>query len=116
MSSQFFDTKTHILPAQYIREYPGATLDDQEEPLHLHIKQYIPKDQQDLLCSPVTIIGGHANAFPKVSQLTCYESIKPTPDKNRNSMNPCGMNYISRVRKAGLLFEVSGLQMLLIRV
>lgn len=66
MSSQFFNVKEHILPCSYIREYPEATLDSQEDTLKLHIKQYIPLDRNALRPNAVTIIGTHANGFPKV--------------------------------------------------
>ena len=69
MSSPFFTTRTHVLPGQHIREYPGATLDDPEDPLRLHIKQYIPRIQVDITSVAVTIIGAHANGFPKVSSI-----------------------------------------------
>lgn len=66
MSSSIFDVKTHVLPSQYVREYPGATLDDQEAKLLLHVKQYTPWEQKDLPSNAITIIGAHANGFPKV--------------------------------------------------
>lgn len=66
MSPLHFNVVEHVLPCQYIREYPGATLDDQEDTLHLHIKQYKPKDQSHNQPGAVTIIGGHANGFSKV--------------------------------------------------
>ena len=62
--SGFFKVKEHITPAQYIREYPGATFENQEDELRLHVKQYIPQDSQESP-SAVTVIGAHANAFPK---------------------------------------------------
>jgi len=61
-----FSVKEHTVPCQYIREYPGATLSDQEDTLKLHVKQYKPKDQSQDRPGAVTIIGAHANAFPKV--------------------------------------------------
>ena len=66
MSSFIFDVKTHIIPSQYVREYPGATLDDQEAKLLLHVKQYTPREQKDVPSKAVTIIGAHAKGFPKV--------------------------------------------------
>ena len=66
MSSEFFAVKAHILPGQYIREYPGATLDSQEDDLRLHIKQYTPLDRGQNPANCITIIGTHANGFPKV--------------------------------------------------
>lgn len=67
MSSSTFNIDEHVLPCQYIREYPGATLHDQEVELKLHIKHYTPKDQSFDLAGAVTIIGAHANGFPKVN-------------------------------------------------
>lgn len=67
MSALHFIVKEHVLPCQYVREYPGATLDDQEDTLHLHIKQYKPKDPSHSQPGAATIIGAHANGFPKVS-------------------------------------------------
>lgn len=75
MSLIHFSVKEHILPCQYIREYPGAILDDQEDTLNLHIKQYTPKDQAENQAGAVTIIGAHANGFPKV----CKDAMASSP-------------------------------------
>lgn len=66
MSTNIFHIKTHVFPGQYIREYPSATLNSQEEPLQLHIKQYIPRDASKAQTGAVTIIAAHANGFIKV--------------------------------------------------
>jgi pimeloyl-ACP methyl ester carboxylesterase len=55
----------HVVPCQHIRDYPHAVLDDQETVLNLHVKQYIPVDNPDPQPGDVTIIGAHANGFPK---------------------------------------------------
>ncbi|ETN46338.1 uncharacterized protein HMPREF1541_00522 [Cyphellophora europaea CBS 101466] len=55
----------HIVPAQHIREFPRAVLDAEETVLNLHVKQYIPTDNPDPRPGDVTIIGAHANGFPK---------------------------------------------------
>jgi hypothetical protein len=65
MSSPFRIVE-HIVPTQHIREYPGATANDQEEPLHLAVKQYIPLDNPNPQPGDITILGAHANGFPKV--------------------------------------------------
>ena len=65
MSSSTFTVETHILPCQYVREYPGATLDDQEDTLHLHVKRYTPLDANSNMPGAVTVIAAHANGFPK---------------------------------------------------
>ena len=60
-----FHVIEHIVPCQHIRDYPHAVLDDQETVLNLHVKQYIPVDNPDPQPGDVTIIGAHANGFPK---------------------------------------------------
>lgn len=65
--SSIFEIKEHTLECQHIREYARATANSQEEVLHLAIKQYIPRDNPDPQEGDVTIIGAHANGFPKVS-------------------------------------------------
>ena len=62
-----FNIIEHKIPTQHIREYPGALAGAQETVLHLAVKQYIPKDNPHPGNGDVTIIGAHANAFPKVS-------------------------------------------------
>lgn len=66
MSSFPFKVKEHVIPCQHIRGYPRTTAHTQEEVHHLSVKQYIPHDNQDARIGDVTIIGTHAQAFPKV--------------------------------------------------
>lgn len=65
MSSPF-RIVNHVLESQHIREYPGATANEQEEPLKLAVKQYIPLDNPNPQPGDVTILAAHANGFPKV--------------------------------------------------
>lgn len=66
MSSSPFRIVEHVVEGQHLREYPAATANAQEEPLHLAVKQYIPLDNPDPQPGDVTILATHANAFPKV--------------------------------------------------
>lgn len=66
MSSSVFEIKEHTLECQHIREYARATAHSQEEVLYLTIKQYTPLDRQKPQDRDITIIGTHANGFPKV--------------------------------------------------
>jgi hypothetical protein len=69
-----FKVQEHTLTTSHIREYPRATADHQDDELKLAIKQYTPFDNQDPKPGDVTIIGGHANGFPKVLRHLCrYE-------------------------------------------
>ncbi|KAL9061761.1 MAG: hypothetical protein Q9206_000331 [Seirophora lacunosa] len=65
MASAYFDVQSHVLPGQYIREYPAATADSQEDTLQLHVKQYTPANRPPCPDGAVTIIAAHANGFPK---------------------------------------------------
>ena len=66
MSSSIFKVQEHTIPTSHIREYPRATADDQEHILHLAVKQYTPKEGFGPSKNRITIIGAHANGFPKV--------------------------------------------------
>ena len=63
---QYFKIESYTLPGQYIREYPAATANSQEETLHLHVNQYIPADRPTCPDGALTIVAAHANGFPKV--------------------------------------------------
>ncbi|KAI1304031.1 Alpha/beta hydrolase family-domain-containing protein [Xylaria venustula] len=65
MSSFPFHIKEHVVPGQHIREWPHATANSQEDVMNLHVKQYIPKDNPSPQPGDVTILGAHANGFPK---------------------------------------------------
>jgi len=60
-----FHVIEHKIPCQHIREYARATSGSQETVLHLAVKQYVPKDNPNPQPGDVTIIGAHANGFPK---------------------------------------------------
>ena len=64
-----FEIREHVIEASHIREYARATSQKQEEILQMVVKQYTPKDNTDPSPGDVTIIGAHANGFPKVGFL-----------------------------------------------
>ncbi|GLA16443.1 hypothetical protein AnigIFM62618_003022 [Aspergillus niger] len=65
MSSEKFTITEHVVPGCHIREYPGSTV-NQEDVLHLHVKQYTPRNQaQPVPKDAVTIIAAHGAALPK---------------------------------------------------
>ncbi|KAL4920239.1 Alpha/beta hydrolase family-domain-containing protein [Aspergillus aurantiobrunneus] len=64
-SSASFRIVEHAVPCQHIREYPGATANEQEDVLNLAVKQYIPLDNPSPQPGDVTILAAHANGFPK---------------------------------------------------
>ncbi|KAF2862842.1 alpha/beta-hydrolase [Piedraia hortae CBS 480.64] len=59
-----FEVRSHTIPATHIREYAAATAAE-DDILYLAVKQYVPRDACPRGHLPITIIGAHANAFPK---------------------------------------------------
>ncbi|KAI5245960.1 hypothetical protein E4T42_06580 [Aureobasidium subglaciale] len=88
MSLSTFSIKEHTLPCSYIREYPLATADDQEDTLYLAIKQYTPLDNLTPQKGDVTIIAAHANGFPK-------ELYEPLWDEMYSRMRASGIKIRS---------------------
>ncbi|CAI4217513.1 unnamed protein product [Parascedosporium putredinis] len=64
MSSPFL-IKEHKVPGQHIREYSHALANSQDDVLYLCVKEYVPKDNLNPQPGDVTILGAHANGFPK---------------------------------------------------
>lgn len=65
MALSNFYISEHQIPTCHIREYFRATVNGDEDALHLAVKQYTPKHKFKAETS-VTIIGAHANGFQKV--------------------------------------------------
>jgi hypothetical protein len=65
-SSSVFDIREHTIQASHIREYSRATANSQDEAFLLHVKQYTPKQGGPPRKGDITIVGAHANGFPKV--------------------------------------------------
>ncbi|KAJ5022949.1 hypothetical protein J3E73DRAFT_400179 [Bipolaris maydis] len=84
-----FEMKEHIFPCQHIRGYPRCTAHEQEEPLHLSVKQYIPHDNHDAQPSDITIIGTHAQGFSK----EVYEPLWADMHGRLKSRGACVFNH-----------------------
>ncbi|RFU78300.1 hypothetical protein TARUN_3922 [Trichoderma arundinaceum] len=72
-STSLFDVREHTIQASHIREYPRATANSQEEALLLHVKQYTPKHGGPPRKGDITVVGAHANGFPKELYEPLYE-------------------------------------------
>lgn len=78
-----FTIKEHRIPASYIREFPHALANSQEDTLHLAVKQYIPIDNPNPRPGDITIIGAHANGFNKELYEPLWEDLL-TQSKKHN--------------------------------
>ncbi|KAF1840889.1 alpha/beta-hydrolase [Cucurbitaria berberidis CBS 394.84] len=65
MSSDLFRIDEHTIEASHIRGFPRVTATNQEEVLHIAVKQYTPLNNPCPRPGDITIIGAHANGFPK---------------------------------------------------
>jgi pimeloyl-ACP methyl ester carboxylesterase len=65
MSSSLFRVTEHVIPCSHLRQYPHATIDHEDQELHLAVKQYTPLDNPNPQPGDITILGAHANGFPK---------------------------------------------------
>lgn len=59
----------HTIDCSHSREYLAETANGDTDIPKLAVKQYIPHDNPNPQPGDVTIIGAHANGFPKVAKL-----------------------------------------------
>ncbi|KAG8408406.1 hypothetical protein J3459_017817 [Metarhizium acridum] len=71
MSASFRQVE-HTISGSHTREYLGATANGDDDVPQLAVKQYIPLNNPRPQPGDVTIIGAHANGFPKVSPLPAF--------------------------------------------
>lgn len=78
----------HTLPGQHIREYFHATISGEDEELLLHLKQYIPNDNQaqNKPRRGITLIAAHSNAYSKVKPRTQPTGLRLTGQRKHMSL------------------------------
>ncbi|KAK4864946.1 hypothetical protein LT330_001569 [Penicillium expansum] len=106
MSSPFRIVE-HVVPTQHIREYPGATATDQEEPLHLAVKQYIPLDNPNPQPGDITILAAHANGFPKELYEPLWEEIHSRSKQNGMRIRSIWMADVAQEGQSSVINEHS---------
>ncbi|KAI9842793.1 MAG: hypothetical protein M1837_006896 [Sclerophora amabilis] len=73
-SSSQFVVAEHTIPCQHIREYPAA-VKNQQDVLHLVVKEYRPLNNLEAEPGSLTIIATHANGFPKETYEPLWEDL-----------------------------------------
>ncbi|OGE48198.1 hypothetical protein PENARI_c031G02967 [Penicillium arizonense] len=106
MSSPFRIVE-HVVPSQHIREYPGATANEQEEPLQLAVKQYIPLDNPEPQPGDVTILAAHANGFPKELYEPLWEEIHARSKQNGFRIRSIWMADVAQEGESSVINEDS---------
>ncbi|KAK8166509.1 Alpha/beta hydrolase family-domain-containing protein [Phyllosticta citrichinensis] len=100
-----FEIKEHIVPCQHIRAYARATAHEQEDELHLAIKQYIPLDNLTPKKGDVTIIATHANGFAKELYEPLWEELLKRSKAEGFSIRSIWIADVSYQGASGVLNE-----------
>ncbi|KAL0260772.1 hypothetical protein SLS55_004463 [Diplodia seriata] len=100
-----FHVKEHLLPCQHIRSYARATAHSQEDLLHLAVKQYIPIGNPNPKPGDVTIIGAHANGFPKELYEPLWEEILRRAESAGFSIRSIWIADVAHQGASGVLNE-----------
>ncbi|KAI9644500.1 hypothetical protein NHQ30_006521 [Ciborinia camelliae] len=105
MNSTIFEIKEHTLECQHIREYPRATSTTQEDILKLAIKQYTPRDNPHPQPGDVTIIGAHANGYPKELYEPLWEDVHARAEVNGFRIRSIWIADLAHEGASGVLNE-----------
>ncbi|TVY86760.1 Abhydrolase domain-containing protein [Lachnellula willkommii] len=105
MPSSVFEIKEHTLECQHIREYARATSNSQEDVLRLAIKQYIPLDNPNPQAGDLTIIGAHANGFPKELYEPVWEDLHARSKANGFRIRSIWIADVAHQGVSGILNE-----------
>ncbi|CZS89889.1 related to host-specific AK-toxin Akt2 [Rhynchosporium agropyri] len=105
MPSSNFQIKEHVIECQHIREYARATSTSQEDVLHLSVKQYTPLDNLQPQKGDVTIIGAHANGFPKELYEPLWEDLHARSKSNGFRIRSIWIADVAQQGQSGVLNE-----------
>ncbi|KAH8697494.1 putative toxin biosynthesis protein [Talaromyces proteolyticus] len=100
-----FRVVEHVVPGQYIREYPRATSTSQEQTLRLAVKQYIPLDNPSPQPGDVTIIAAHANGFPKELYEPLWEELHARSKNHGFRIRSIWMADVAHQGQSGVINE-----------
>jgi alpha-beta hydrolase superfamily lysophospholipase len=95
----------HVVECQHIREYPAATANEQEDVLHLAVKQYVPLDNPEPQPGDVTILAAHANGFPKELYEPLWEEIYARSKANGFRIRSIWMADVAHQGQSSVLNE-----------
>ena len=105
MSTERFRIVEHKIPCQHIREYPRATAHGQEDILHLAVKQYVPLDNSNARPGDITIIGAHANAFPKELYEPLWDDLLVRLEERKLRLRGIWIADVAQQGQSGLMNE-----------
>lgn len=103
-----FDVIEHVVKSQHTRDQPASVeLGHESNHLRLHVKQYIPKAKTTTKSDhgSVTIIGAHANAFPKEMYEPLWDELYESLQSSGCSIRSIWIADIASQGQSGVLNE-----------
>ncbi|KAL2822283.1 Alpha/beta hydrolase family-domain-containing protein [Aspergillus cavernicola] len=105
MSQSRFRVIEHTARCQNIRERPGAVKPGHENDLRLAVKQYIPLDNPSPREGDVTLIGAHANGFPKELYEPLWDDIHEELSRQNRRIRSIWIADVAQQGQSGILNE-----------
>ncbi|KAJ5371705.1 Alpha/beta hydrolase family-domain-containing protein [Penicillium concentricum] len=101
----YFQVTEHTIRGQNIRERPGAVKAGHERDIRLAVKQYVPFDNPSPQEGDVTIIGAHANGFPKEVYEPLWDDIYERLCSQNKRIRAIWIADVAQQGKSGILNE-----------
>ncbi|KAK5674700.1 hypothetical protein LTS10_012701 [Elasticomyces elasticus] len=100
-----FRVLEHTVRCQHTRERPAGAELGRENDLRLHVKQYIPKTNDQPKPGDVTIIGAHANGFPKELYEPLWDDLYGRLQKQGRNIRSIWISDVAGQGQSGILNE-----------
>ncbi|KAK5736548.1 hypothetical protein LTR17_007367 [Elasticomyces elasticus] len=100
-----FRVLEHTVRCQHTRERPAGAELGRENDLRLHVKQYIPKTNDQPKSGDVTIIGAHANGFPKELYEPLWDDLYGRLQKQGRNIRSIWISDVATQGQSGILNE-----------
>ncbi|KAK5707749.1 hypothetical protein LTR97_000287 [Elasticomyces elasticus] len=100
-----FRVLEHTVKCQHTRERPAGAELGHENDLRLHVKQYVPKTNDQPKVGDVTIIGAHANGFPKELYEPLWDDLYGHLQKQGRNIRSIWISDVAGQGQSGILNE-----------
>ncbi|KAL4882276.1 Alpha/beta hydrolase family-domain-containing protein [Aspergillus karnatakaensis] len=95
----------HTVRCSHTRERPGAVKPGHENDLKLAVKHYIPLDNPSPKEGDVTLVGAHANGFPKELYEPLWDDIHTSLKKHNKRIRSIWIADVAQQGQSGILNE-----------
>lgn len=105
--SQHFRVVEHVTRCAHTRDRPAGVELGKDNDLRLSVKQYIPKNNPNPSTNDVTLIGAHANAFPRELYEPLWDDIFEALQANARNIRSIWIADQYNQGRSGVLNETS---------